>query len=489
MKRLISVLLVLTIVLSLFSGFAGAEEVYVYRTRTGDKYHVAGCKYLKNSAIRLTLSEALARGLEPCSYCHPPKAVHTHSWGNGKVTTAATCGKTGVRTYTCSGCGQTKTESIPATGNHTWNSGKVKTAATCVQDGVYYYTCTVCGKTKTKPIPATGHSWNSGKVKTAATCVQDGVYYYTCTVCGKTKTEPIPATGNHTWNSGKVKTAATCVQDGVYYYTCTVCGKTKTKPIPATGIHTWDGGKQTTAATCKKTGIRTYTCTVCKTTKTETIPINPDAHTWQCSYVYTEPEGDQHGFGQFLCTSCLKVKEDEVCPSSAFVDVKNDWTHKGIDYAVTKGITNGIDSTHFKPDATCTRGQVVTFLWRAAGCPEPENTSTTFADMKKDAFYYKAVLWAVENGVANGIDKTHFGPDATCTRGQIVTFLWRFMGKPSSNTATNPFTDLKKDGFYLDAVLWAVENEITNGLDATHFGPDSTCTRAQVVTFLYRTVR
>ena len=152
-------------------------------------------------------------------------------------------------------------------------------------------------------------------------------------------------------------------------------------------------------------------------------------------------------------------------------------------------ITNGVDATHFGPDNACTRGHVVTFLWRAAGCPEPKNAETPFKDLKEGAFYEKAVAWAVENEITNGLSADKFGPDATCTRGQIVTFLWRFKGQPDPETATTPFTDLKSGAFYEKAVAWAVENEVTNGMSADKFGPDATCTRGQVVTFLYRTTQ
>ena len=152
-------------------------------------------------------------------------------------------------------------------------------------------------------------------------------------------------------------------------------------------------------------------------------------------------------------------------------------------------ITNGINDTSFGPDRGCTRGQVVTFLWRAAGCPKPKNTGTTFKDLKEDGFYVKAVAWAVEQGITNGLTADRFGPDSTCTRGQIVTFLWRFRGSPEPENMNTPFTDLNPGGFYLRAVAWAVGNGITNGQTKTAFGPDAICTRGQVVTFLYRAVQ
>ena len=185
----------------------------------------------------------------------------------------------------------------------------------------------------------------------------------------------------------------------------------------------------------------------------------------------------------------LKLKPDEFL----FEDVKDPakfyydpvyWA-----YYADPQITKGIDDTHFGPDDPCTRGQVVTFLWRAAGCPEPVSTATPFKDLKADGFYVKAVAWAVENEITNGITPAKFGPDGKCTRGKIVTFLWRFKGKPAPMSTATSFKDLKADGFYLEAVAWAVENGITNGLSADKFGPDETCTRGQVVTFLYRATK
>ena len=149
-------------------------------------------------------------------------------------------------------------------------------------------------------------------------------------------------------------------------------------------------------------------------------------------------------------------------------------------------VTNGVNASHFGPDKGCTRGQVVTFLWRAAGCPEPRFPKTTFTDVKSGAFYEKAVAWAVENEITNGINATTFAPDATCTRGQIVAFLWRFWRAPAPDGNAAQFTDVKSGAFYEKAVAWAVGNGITKGMSADKFAPGATCTRGQVVTFLYR---
>ena len=170
-----------------------------------------------------------------------------------------------------------------------------------------------------------------------------------------------------------------------------------------------------------------------------------------------------------------------------FVDVPEDsFCYDAVAWALEQGITTGTDGTHFSPNEVCHRAAVVTFLWRAAGSPEPQTAQNPFVDVKSTDFYYKAVLWAVEEGITNGLDATHFGPGGNCNRAQVVAFLYRAVGSPQTGGAENPFQDVPSDQWFAPAVLWAVREGITNGLDATHFGPGSTCSRAQIVTFLYR---
>ena len=171
-----------------------------------------------------------------------------------------------------------------------------------------------------------------------------------------------------------------------------------------------------------------------------------------------------------------------------FTDVPlGSFYYDSVSWAVENNITNGLTATEFGPTASCNRAHVVTFLWRSAGCPEPTSTENPFVDVKEGDFFHKAVLWAVENGITNGIDATHFGPSVPCNRAQVVTFLYRAMQSPAVGTTACPFTDVVAGQWYEPAVLWAVENGITNGLSADTFGVDTTCNRAQVVTFLYRT--
>ena len=172
-----------------------------------------------------------------------------------------------------------------------------------------------------------------------------------------------------------------------------------------------------------------------------------------------------------------------------FTDVKSgSYYYDAVLWAVEQGVTAGTSPTTFSPDEGCTRAQVVTFLWRAAGKPDPASSESPFSDVKEGAYYYNAVLWAVENGITNGTSDKTFSPDETCTRAQIVTFLWRYEEQPAPAGTNNPFADVKPSAYFGSAVLWAVEKGITNGTSATTFDPEDTCTRAQVVTFLYRDI-
>ena len=172
--------------------------------------------------------------------------------------------------------------------------------------------------------------------------------------------------------------------------------------------------------------------------------------------------------------------------TGVFVDVATgSYYEDAVDWAVENGITKGTDDTHFSPDGICTRAQAVTFLWRAAGSPAPRSRTMPFTDVPAGSYYYDAVLWAVENSITKGTSDTRFSPDDTCTRAQIVAFLWRSEKSPAAGSR-NPFADVKSTAYYADAVLWAVREDITKGTTGTAFSPDADCTRAQIVTFLWR---
>ena len=170
-----------------------------------------------------------------------------------------------------------------------------------------------------------------------------------------------------------------------------------------------------------------------------------------------------------------------------FLDVnETHFYHTPVIWAVENGITNGVDAEHFGPMGVCNRAQVVTFLWRAAGSPVPQSTENPFNDVVQGSFYENAVLWAVEKGITNGLTADTFGPNTVCNRAQVVTFLHRANGSPAPESTDGPFTDVAAGSFYENAVLWALENNVTTGASDTTFNPNGQCLRAQVVTFLYR---
>ena len=180
------------------------------------------------------------------------------------------------------------------------------------------------------------------------------------------------------------------------------------------------------------------------------------------------------------------VKANGNPQTGVFVDVATgSYYEDAVDWAVENGITKGTENTHFSPDGISTRAQAVTFLWRAAGSPKPETRTMPFTDIPAGSYYYDAVLWAVESGITKGTSNTTFSPNMTCSRAQIVAFLWRSEKSPAAGTA-NPFADVKSTAYYADAVLWAVKEDITKGTTNTTFSPDADCTRAQIVTFLWR---
>ncbi len=259
--------------------------------------------------------------------------------------------------------------------------------------------------------------------------------------------------------------------------------------------HTWAESSRT-EATCTTAGKSVESC-VCGETKETAIPIvehtltkveavDPTAVTagnieyWQCSVC-------EKYFADEDATRELQAS-DVVRPATGFSDVKkNSYYESAVTWAVTQGITTGATTATFDPEGNCSRGQIVTFLWRAAGQPEPKSSTSPFTDVQDPrAYYYKAVLWAVENGITTGMTETSFKPNLVCTRGQVVTFLWRYFDEPSPTSTSNSFTDVSSGSYYRSAVLWAVENGITNGMSATRFYPNAYCIRAQAVTFLHR---
>ena len=507
------------------------EQGYTTHTcsRCGDSYvdsyvEAVGHKPVTSEENRVNPTCTENGGFDTVTYCsvcnaelgrsHTDLAALGHLWDDGVINPAPNCTTDGVKTYTCQRCGEAKTEAIAATGHTQGEAVKENAvAATCTTAGGYdmVIRCTVCDAilyTEHFEIAALGHDYQA--VVTQPICTEGGYTTYTCSRCGDSyvadETEP---TGHTPAEPVKEdETAATCLDAGGYDMVvyCAVCGAELSREhteIPATG-HDWDAptyewaedySEITATRTCKNntSHIETEKGVI---TSEVTLEATVDAE-GEITYTATFTNPAFETQTKKVATPKLEKPDDglpcdgsDSCPGNKFTDMpaKGNWAHDPIDWAVVHGVTAGTSATTFSPNAGCTRAQVVTFLWRAAGTPEPTSTNNPFKDVKEGAYYYKAVLWAVENKVTAGTAADKFSPDATCTRAQIVTFLWRYEGNPEPTTTDNPFKDVKPGAYYEKAVLWASETGVTAGTSATTFSPDATCTRAQVVTFLYRDV-
>ena len=392
-------------------------------------------------------------------------------------------------------------------------------------------TCTECSYVKTE-----NHNWEFDH-EVAPTATDEGTRYYKCsaTGCTATKSESIPKLteytvtvkddGNGTASADHIKAVAgaeiklTATANSGYHFKewqvvkggMTITNNKFTMPAEnvevkaifekntSTGGGGGGGGVTTYAITVKsaKNGDVTVSPRNASKGTTVTLTVEPDKGYTLETITVTDKNGDEialtnKGDGKYT----FKMPAGKVYVEATFmednsmlnffVDVfPGDYYYDAVLWAAKNGITGGVDDTHFAPNGICTRAQAVTFLWRAAGSPAPKTSTMPFTDVKAGSYYEQAVLWAVENGITDGTSATTFSPDAVCSRGQIVTFLWRSQKSPASDSV-NPFADVAADAYYNSAVLWAAENGITGGTTATTFSPNNDCTRAQIVTFLYR---
>ena len=455
---------------------------------------------------------------------------HTHTYGTtyssdstGHWKTCTECGANGefskhtggTATCTAKAVCETCDQSYGELGAHKLTKTDAK-AATCTEAGnEAYWTCSGCGKYFSNEngtneiekdswvLKTLGHDMTKTDAK-EATCTEDGNNeYYTCSRCGgvfkdeagtqatTVVAETLKKLG-HDW-SNKDGICAVCHTkcDRVHKpgTTCSVCHKYTSYPyVP---------GAPTYPATAPAVPNGTVTVSPANASKgaNVTVTVKPKEGYVLETLTVTDKNGDElkltdKGNGKYTFTmpgSKVEVKATFMEDNSVFnffYDVPNDaFFYEAVKWAVKSGVTNGLSDTMFGPYESCTRAQIVTFLWRAAASPEPK-TASSFADVPASAYYAKAVAWAIENGITNGMTETTFAPDATCTRGQSVTFLYRAL-KGTASGSTN-FTDVKSDTFYADAINWAVANNVTNGTSNTTFSPNADCTRAEIVTFLYR---
>ena len=444
-----------------------------------------------------------------------------HNFGDWFINRAATCTEDGESRRNCGNCSHYETEVIPATGH---KHEAVVTEPTCTEGGYTTYTCH-CGDSyiddRTEPL---GHDWDEGVVTVEPTEETEGEMTYTCRRCQETHTEPIPAL-EHKHSYEETVTEPTCTEQGYTTYTCR-CGDSYVDSYTDALGHDFGNWYTVEDPTCTEEGLEQRDCARCKHRETqkidalghkhESVVTEPTCteqgyttHTCHCgdSYVDSYTDALGHDFGEWIparkpthltegleirtCGRCALEESREVPRlENDFTDVpEGSFYYEAVLWAVDNGITNGTAESTFSPDENCVRAQVVTFLWRVAGSPEPVSGSNPFVDVTQDDYYYKAVLWAVEQGITNGLDKTHFGPLEPCSRSQAVTFLWRAQGKPEPAGQEMPFADVQPGEFYEKAVHWAVEQGITNGMSANIFGVEEICCRSHIVVFLYRTYK
>lgn len=434
-----------------FSGCAALESVSIPARVTAIKEAAFdGCTALKNVTFlgkddewsRVTIDGSN----EALKDARKSFASHTHSYVD--TVTAPTCTANGYTVHKCS-CGDTKTDSYTKMLGHSYQGGicvrcgvledhkhdfkQTVTAPTCTSEGFTTYTC-ACGESyKKNYVSALEHKPELKNEKKVG-CLKGG---YTgdevCTVCGKVFNagSVILALGHST--ELRNEKAATCVNGG---YTgdlvCVRCGDII------------EQGKATAAAGHKFFGGK---CSVCDAQESGSRSVEAKSF-------------------------------DDVIPGTFYYDA--------VMWAVKNNITKGTGASTFSPGDGCTRFQIVTFLWRACGCPTAA-TAASFSDVSPSDSFYEAVRWAVERGITNGTGGSSFSPYATCTRAQIVTFLYRAAGSPTVSSGIR-FFDVAPNAFCRDAVIWATERGITKGTSDTTFSPDAACTRAEVVTLLYRTL-
>ena len=424
------------------------------------------------------------------------KANHRYK----STVTAPTCTAQGYTTHTCSVCGDSYKDTYTAALGHDYVDHEAK-AATCTEIGwEAYQTCRRCDYTTYKEIPSKGHTLAAPvrENEIAPTCTVGGSYdeVVYCSVCKKElsrEAKKLDALG-HDFIDHEAK-AATCTEVGwEAYQTCSRCNYTTYKEISALGhdwgepVYEWadDYSAITATRVCKRDPDHAETengVVTSAVTKEATYDAEGEI-------TYTAAFANPAFEPQTAVVSLPRLERPTPTPAeNPFTDIRESaYYHDPVLWAVANNVTNGTSASTFSPEEGCTRAQVVTFLWRAAGKPDPASSESPFSDVKEGAYYYNAVLWAVENGITNGTSDKTFSPDETCTRAQIVTFLWRYEGQPAPTGTSNPFADVKPSAYFGSAVLWAVEKGITNGTSATTFDPEDTCTRAQVVTFLYRDV-
>ena len=417
--------------------------------------------------------------------------AHTHYYT--ATVTAPTCTAKGYTTHTCA-CGNSYVDTYTDALGHAWDNGKVTKQPTEAETGTKTFTCTRCGETKTETIPKLTHEHSYKAVVTAPTCTEKGYTTHTC-ACGDSYVDTYVDALGHSWDSGKVTKPATETETGVKTFTCTRCGETKTEIIPKlTHEHSYKA--VVTAPTCTEKGYTTHTC-ACGDSYVDSYVL-PLGHDWGSGKVTKEPTATENGIKTYICARCGETKTEVIpaggCPSAGFTDVpgEDNWAHAGIDYCVANGLMSGVGGNLFAPKKTTTRAQIVQILYNLQGEPRVYG-STPFTDLTND-WYQDAILWAYQTGVVAGTSGTTFDPDLPVTREQIAVILMEYTSRVlglknlctpadlSRYPDAGSVSDWAKDAM-ADAVALGLISGASNG-GQTLLEPQGSATREQVATIL-----
>lgn len=480
-----------------------------------------------------------------CSACGLEERVDTaiangHTYGAWTVSKEAGCESSGLRSRKCSVCGLTQTETVSPTG-HQAGSAQQLSAPTCTTEGKQITTCKVCGKVlDTQTLAATGHTRGETVVDRKPTCTADGMEHACCAVCGTVIYSAIlpaqhsfgewvqytPATaqgdgvqvrtctvcnytemqklagGNHVHTYKKTTVAATCTTEGCDLYTCD-CGDSYRENVTSATGHS--AIEVTTAATCVSDGFKVCTCTACHAVWLE-AGNTALGHSWNSGKITKAATADTDGTKLYTCTRCGAEKTETLpatgtcsgggsCPGHGFTDMPNNWAHAGLDFCIEHGLLAGTSAKKISPDMKMTRAMLVAVLYRLDGSPSVSGKST-FTDLTA-AWYHDAVNWASSQGIVSGTGNNHFSPDATVTREQLTTILYRYVIYKdcdfSASADLSTYPDGVKTSIYARAGMkWAVgagmlSGSLVNG--TAYLQPQGNATRAQVASILMRFVQ
>ncbi len=422
----------------------------------------------------------------------------------------ATCTEDGNNAYYyCETCGvyfkdaegneatTLEAETLPALG-HSMTYVEAK-EVTCTEDGCHaHYYCATCGgyfndaegleptTVEEVTIKSPGHAFET--VVTAPTCTKHGYTTYTCTVCDEERIADIVAPLGHSYSEWTVTKAPTCTEAGVEERVCAHCGHTESRPVEALG-HKYE--TVVTEPTCTEGGYTTHTCSVCGDSYVtdEVAALGHDFGEWTLGKA---PTCTEEGYETRVCATCGEVETNILpaeCASSIYVDVKvGSWYHDAVDYMTENGYMNGMDETHFAPTVTTTRAMMAQLLYRMAGEPSVEGLESPFVDVKAGQWHHDAIVWAANEGIVNGISANVFAPNTKINRMDMVVMLHRYAGKPEANVEVlKDYTDNAEVKTYAKAAFaWAIENGIVTGMSEKTLEPMGLSNRAQIAVMLSR---